>query len=326
MNKWELILYVVAFIGLVGIFIPLLDSTYWLIRVQNYIKPFYLLLATVLVCIVAVLLINGFSTTRLIALILLFGGISHCIQTIFPYSSFYKKEIQDAEGALIPSLALLIFNVLQKNDKYESLLEKVKEEQPEVILLLETDKNWENGVQSLSDDYPFVIKKVQDDTYGMMLFSKHPFLSKIVRELYKRNIPSIEVLIEKEGQPIRIMCIHPEPPMPAESKSSKPKDVEIERASNLIDSRSNSELKILAGDLNDVAWSKSAKLLKQDTDLKDPRIGRGTFNTFPTNSPFKIPIDLLFCSTEFELIEMRVLENIGSDHHPFLIKLKFPKN
>ena len=327
MNKWEVTLYILAFLCLAGIFLPYLDSTHWLIRGQEYLKMQYLLLASILLVITIVAtLYNCFQIKYWVLLSLLSLGIINCAQSIIPHSFFYHKEIKDAEQVASSNISLLIFNVLQSNNQYKLLLDTVSQINPDIILLLETDQKWDEAVSSLKETYPFVVKKIQDNTYGIMLFSKYKYEEKIVRELYEDNTPAIEAMISKDGYDIRIMCIHPKPPVPKEGGSSKSKDKEMEKAAKILDKRKDSELKILAGDLNDVAWSKSAYELKEVTSLKDPRIGRGTYNTFPTYFPFRIPIDLIFCSSDFELIEMRVLDNIGSDHYPFFINLKLPSN
>ena len=84
------------------------------------------------------------------------------------------------------------------------------------------------------------------------------------------------------------------------------------------------ELTIVIGDLNDVAWSTVATKFKKLTGLVDPRVGRGFYATFPTYSPIKIPLDHVFCSPTFELIEFGTLVSVGSDHKPVIVKLKIP--
>ncbi|MBX3268572.1 MAG: endonuclease, partial [Acidobacteria bacterium] len=56
--------------------------------------------------------------------------------------------------------------------------------------------------------------------------------------------------------------------------------------------------------------------------LLDPRIGRGFFHTFHATIPLlKFPLDHLFHSNHFRLVDFRCLERFGSDHLPVFIKL-----
>jgi endonuclease/exonuclease/phosphatase (EEP) superfamily protein YafD len=79
---------------------------------------------------------------------------------------------------------------------------------------------------------------------------------------------------------------------------------------------------VVAGDLNDVAWSSTTTLFQKVSGLLDPRIGRGLYATFNANWPLlKWPLDHLFASKEWTLGEFRRLKDIGSDHFPILVEL-----
>src|SRR5690606_33213746 len=116
--------------------------------------------------------------------------------------------------------------------------------------------------------------------------------------------------------------LHPAPPSPTENENSTERDVEL-----LVLARSLSDIQepvIVAGDLNDVAWSRTTRTFRKISGLLDPRIGRGTFNTFHANYWFlRWPLDHLFHSRHFTLVTMKRLESIGSDHFPLLTTLAF---
>jgi endonuclease/exonuclease/phosphatase (EEP) superfamily protein YafD len=79
---------------------------------------------------------------------------------------------------------------------------------------------------------------------------------------------------------------------------------------------------IVAGDFNDVAWSHTTHLFQRIGGLLDPRVGRGLFNTFDSRSRLlRFPLDHVFASRHFLLVELRRLPNIGSDHFPILMVL-----
>jgi endonuclease/exonuclease/phosphatase (EEP) superfamily protein YafD len=81
---------------------------------------------------------------------------------------------------------------------------------------------------------------------------------------------------------------------------------------------------IICGDLNDVAWSRTTKLFQKISGLLDPRIGRGLYNSFHAHYPLiRFPLDHVFHSNHFRLVELKRLPNVDSDHFPIYVSLSY---
>ena len=81
---------------------------------------------------------------------------------------------------------------------------------------------------------------------------------------------------------------------------------------------------IVLGDLNDVAWSHVTELFRKTSGLLDPRRGRGFYSTFSANHWYmRFPLDYVFCSSHFGLVNMKRLKHNGSDHFPMYMHLEF---
>jgi endonuclease/exonuclease/phosphatase (EEP) superfamily protein YafD len=79
----------------------------------------------------------------------------------------------------------------------------------------------------------------------------------------------------------------------------------------------------VAGDFNDVAWSHTTRRFQRIAGLLDPRVGRGLFNTFHADHAWlRFPLDHLFHSRHFALVDFARLPHIGSDHFPICAALR----
>lgn len=243
---------------------------------------------------------------------------------IYPYTLFARKQVLKFKGSNTDNrISILISNVLTPNKKHGKLIAHVNERQPDLLLTLETDKHWEKALAVIEKEYPYTVKIPQDNFYGMHLYSKLELEEIEVKNLISDEIPSIHGYVKLQNGPrIKIHCLHPKPPSPSEDDTSTNRDAELLMVGK--DSKADENSIIVFGDLNDVAWSRTTKLFQKISGLLDPRIGRGFFNTFHTKYPlFRWPLDHLFHTKDFTVVEIHRLKSIGSDHFPIFIKLNY---
>ncbi|HEU4455770.1 MAG TPA: endonuclease/exonuclease/phosphatase family protein, partial [Longimicrobium sp.] len=183
-----------------------------------------------------------------------------------------------------PTFRLLISNVLMENTQHERLLKLVRDSDPDVVLAVETDDAWARAMEPLAKDYPHVVRQPQDNWYGLMLFSRLPLIDPRVEFLVQDDIPSVHTEVELEdGVRLTLHGLHPRPPEPIRDQDSTPRDAELVLMGRAIGDAPERPT-VVAGDLNDVAWSRSSELFLRLSGLLDPRVGRGLYNSFSADS------------------------------------------
>ncbi|UBZ06830.1 endonuclease/exonuclease/phosphatase family protein [Salegentibacter mishustinae] len=297
----------------------------WWIRAFDFPRLQISILISVI--IVAAIIVFDFSKViHFIAVALLLVSLIYQVEKIYPYTWFAKKEVMKFEdGDPTDNISILVSNVLTPNEDYHKLLEIVNRRQPDILLTLESDEKWEEALKGLEDEYKYCIKVPQDNLYGMHLYSKLKLEETEIRYLVKDDIPSIHGFVRlDDNSKIRIHCMHPRPPSPSEADTSTNRDAELLMLGR--DVREQDDSVLVFGDLNDVAWSRTTRLFQQMSGLMDPRIGRGFFNTFHADYRFfRWPLDHVFHSNDFTLIDIAREKHIGSDHFPMYIKLNFER-
>ena len=315
---------VLVFIAVMATVLPLFAWKQWYFRIFDYPR-----LQTLFIAVAAFIWFafryfkkgrNGFIAMGLLLIVI---GVQ-CYKA-FPYTPLGAKQVMwsEKDAADTTVLSLLISNVLQTNTAYHKVIEQVNAYKPDIIITTETNQAWERELSVLEKQYPYAARVPQENTYGMHLYSKLPLGDVRVRYLISDDIPSIRSKVQlRSGEWIHLFVLHPRPPVPTEDDDSKQRDAEIILVGK--EARKEKGGVIVAGDFNDVAWSETTELFQEVTGYLDPRRGRGFYNTFHAGIPvFRWPLDHIFHSDHFKLVNIRRLENIDSDHFPMFVKLSY---
>ncbi len=295
----------------------------WWVRAFDF--PRIQISILMLLVLIATFMISPYETWwHYLIKILLILSLIYQVVKIFPYTPFAKKQVLSFKGddpnAIV---SVLVSNVLTPNKQYNRLIDLVQKKQPDILLTLETDKTWEKELEVLEKYYPYTVKIPQDNLYGMHLYSKLKLEDVEVKYLIKNDIPSIHgyVILNNRAK-IKFHALHPKPPSPTEDQTSTNRDAELLLVGK--DVKRDQESVLVFGDLNDVAWSRTTRLFQKLSGLLDPRKGRGFFNTFHADYRLlRWPLDHVFHTNDFTLIELSRGEKIGSDHFPMFIKLNY---
>lgn len=261
---------------------------------------------------------------RLPALAALLLAAGWQVWRIFPYIAIAKAEVMRADevGGMDPRSCFSVFglNVLQSNRDYAATIAAIDREQPDVLLLMETDEGWERSLAPVLARYPYRLLRPIDNTYGMLFATRLHVRSARMVDITDRDTPTVyAVLATPNGQTFGYVGLHPRPPLPGQNTDRR--DAKIEGAALAID-RVRQLPAMAMGDFNDVAWSRTTQLFKNVSGFLDPRIGRGSYPTFPARyAAVGWPLDQLFVSPGFTYRSLRVLENVGSDHRPLAAAL-----
>jgi endonuclease/exonuclease/phosphatase (EEP) superfamily protein YafD len=243
---------------------------------------------------------------------------------MYPYTFLARPQVEAAKAPGEGNTIALVFaNVLIDNRDAGGLLEIIEEERPDVVLAVETDAWWQAHLEVLARSHPFAVRRPQDNTYGMTLYSRLELVDPQVKFLVQEDVPSIHARVRlRGGALIELRCVHPRPPAPQEAKDSRPRDVELIVVGREL--REKRAPAIVLGDLNDVAWSRTNYRFQEISGLLDPRVGRGFYHTFHARWFFvRYPLDHCFHSKHFRLVSFKRLRAFGAEHFPVGIKLSY---
>lgn len=303
--------------------LPLSRCEAWWVRVLDFPRVQFMALAGVVMLLALWRLdLSHIASLAIVAVNL--ACLLYHAWWIWPYTRLHPKEVQSASaGQAEHTLSILSSNVLATNHHAQCLIELMHQYSPDILVTLESTVWWQQQLAVLETEYPYTIKCPLDNLYGMHVYSRLPLDNGTIEYLVEDDVPSMHCLVTLAcGTQIKAHFVHPAPPSPTENDESTERDAELLAvAHSVADSRFPV---IVAGDLNDVAWSTTTRLFRKISGLLDPRIGRGMFNTFHAQHWFiRWPLDHLFHSHHFRVVKLQRLILTGSDHFALLACLSF---
>jgi endonuclease/exonuclease/phosphatase (EEP) superfamily protein YafD len=309
--------------AIISSLMPLIKAQMWWIRMFDFprVQVGFLLALSLVLC----LLTGCKEIDEKIYMMILSGALIFQSIRILPYTFITRNEVKSAKKIKEDSkLSILVVNVYMNNNESEKCINLIKKVNADIVLTLETNKWWQERLNIIEKDYPYCIHVPLENTYGLMLYSRLKLIDPHIRYLIKNDIPSVKTKIElPSGQHVLFYGVHPKPPSPGESETSEERDTELLVIGKEVKKEQTLPV-IVAGDLNDVAWSHTTHLFQRISGLLDPRKGRGMYSTYNAKSIFwRWPLDHVFHSSHFKLIKMKRHEKIGSDHFPICISLSY---
>lgn len=315
------LVYVLAFAVLVSTALPVLRADAWWIRIFDF--PRLQIVTAAVVAIIGFIVLGADSLLDSLVMSALALSIGLHGYRILPFTPVWRKQVTSA-GEIIagPRVSVLVANVLMDNRNSDGLFSLVDQHDPDIILTLEIDGWWATKLRRYEASHPHSLFHPLQTTYGIAIQSRIPAEVLSVRHLVSDEIPSILArFVLAPGKTCQFYGLHPRPPHPEQAETTARRDAEL-----LIVGKEVAQLDgpvIVAGDLNDVAWSHTTRLFQRISRLVDPRRGRGMFNTFHADRWYaRWPLDHIFHTEDFHLISIERLPAFGSDHFPVLARLQ----
>lgn len=216
-------------------------------------------------------------------------------------------------------IKLLIANVNTRNTRHADVLALIEREQPDVIVLMETNDRWIDAMSPITGKYTHAIHKARNDNFGIALFSRFPLIEPAIVSPGDDGLPSIAAGLASEGGVVQLLATHPLPPV--SNARARSRDTQLIEAADWV-SRLDGP-RILTGDLNVTMWSPVYKRTVGGLGLTNTRRGFGVRPTWPSRFGLAgIPIDHCLVSEHFGVTGCRVGPDIGSDHRPLVVELR----
>ncbi len=300
-------------LGLVTV-LPEMRETFWVIRMFDIPR----VQIAVLILLLLPVGFLAFPDPPYVVLIVLFGALAFQAAKILPFTALGRREID-----LVPdapdTLKILIANVLMENEQHHRIADLIRQEDPDIVFLMEIDDTWSRAMAPVLQHYPVRIDQPKAHHYGLTFATR--LETQEARAVYLSDDDTPAVLARMVSPCGRAFCfigLHPQPPLPGTDTDAR--DQQIIYSARF--ARDQDVPVIAAGDFNAAAWGRTAQRFKYIGEYLDPRRGRGLLSSFDARSwLLRCPIDQIYVTQQIAVADFRRGPDIGSDHFPFLATL-----
>ncbi len=310
------LLEITIFFSALGTILAVFEKFSWILALFANLRLQYLLafiVSGIVINLIAKFILKEklSKTNKSIVLISFLGIIINLVSMV---DISFNMPVKHGDEITVASL-----NVYTQNTRYSEVVSYIKNNNIDIIVLLEINSQWVNNLKSLNNTYQYSIINPQEDNFGIVLLSKFPIKKYEIK--YFSGVPSIYAEILLPNTEVSIIGTHPLPPISEDY--SKMRNTHLEKMAEFIQSKKMNKT-VLLGDLNTTPWSFYLKNLKDKGNLRDTNNGifRATWNKY--NLLFAIPIDYILTTKDIELKTFMIGSSIGSDHSLVKAKIKVP--
>ncbi|MBN8249354.1 MAG: endonuclease/exonuclease/phosphatase family protein [Verrucomicrobia bacterium] len=217
-----------------------------------------------------------------------------------------------------PRVRLVSLNVHTANRAFGRVLDYLRQEDPDLILLLEVDAHWMRELAILTNGYPTLVADVREDNFGIALFSRRPLTAPEVVMLEGSEVPSIIAGIALGERRLQLLGTHPVPP--ASPDGARERDAQLLSIGRWAAEHRGAA--VVLGDLNVTPWSPVFHALLREGRLRRPHPGWGIVATWQLQNPLiSLPLDHCLVSPGIAVTRLTVGPEVGSDHRPLSVEL-----
>jgi endonuclease/exonuclease/phosphatase (EEP) superfamily protein YafD len=302
----------------VATMLPFSDSPRWWVRAADFPRVQVLVMFALTAALGFWLDDPAARTAGVVSLV----GMAVQAAYILPYTPVLPREIKAAPpGETADDVRFLAINVKMENDHHAGIAEEIRRSDADVLLLMETDQAWADGLAEVLSTYTTVLRQPQSNHYGMIFATRLAVERAELVRLTADDTPTAFAELRSPGGTVfRFVGLHPVPSVPGEDTETR--DAQILYAARY--ARNGTTPVIAMGDFNTVAWSKVARRFKEGGAFLDPRIGRGLVASFDARYRLlRFPIDQFYLKGPVAMVDFRRGDPVGSDHFPMHAHVRF---
>lgn len=281
----------------------------WLCDLFVHFRVQYCVLGAILAVVLATLRRPGLAALSFLV----------ALANLPPIVPQFMRSAVAAPAAVGAPLKVVSFNVFKYSSQYQRMVDFVRGEAPDVLVLMEVTPGWATSLAELAPDFPYRWVNVGDDVSGLAVLSRRVPLETHVIDLGGNGVSSLQFTLPDPNGPLTFVATHLSWPLGPQHAAIR--NAQLDSLARL--ARQHRGAFAIIGDLNVTPYSVRFQHLLRDGGLRNCAEGLGLQGTWPSLfPPLHIQIDHCLTNAEVQASDFRVGGFLGSDHLPISVELR----
>jgi len=283
---------------------------HWFAELFSHFRFYYLLVQALLVLI---FLHSGRWAFMAATLLLAIPNAFYVTPYLTPF--LIQQSVAEGEQSDVDIVAL---NLNFRNRDYARVRAYFDAVAADMIVAAELTSAWQDELRSLDRMYPYQVGERRPDPWGLMVYSRLPFVEAELLDLGVAGSVHARVVLNTDDGLLQIFAVHLYSPTTPERAAKR--NTQLSELARLVN---DSDLPTaIVGDLNVTPFSPYFEQLLSSAGVIDARRRDGFHFTWPTSPvPLWIPIDHVLADPTVRVTRVERGPAAGSDHYPLEISI-----
>lgn len=246
------------------------------------------------------------------------------VANLVPLTPYLLPVVKPTPVSETTVTRIMMLNLLSGNQHHDDVVDYVKTHQPDLFIAIEADHEWTESLKPIQRLFPHRYLVDDQGTSSIAAYSRLPFDSIDVHSSTQRRLPSLDMTVTIDQQPVRIFATHPYIPLTHEKARLR-----NEQFDEIESSLGQSGSRILLGDFNCAPWSPHFGDVLRNTRLTPAGYGHGLRPTWYRRARaygplrqtwiFALKLDHVLVSDDLIVVDHQIGPCLGSDHRPVIV-------
>lgn len=201
-------------------------------------------------------------------------------------------------------------NVNVDNPDPGSVLAWINQENPDIVMLIEANRQWRSLADQLLEAFPFNRMADNSGRHGMILLSRFPLENATSTRAGPYSLPTLSVSVETPIGQLMVIGVHPNAPTSANDYQAR--NLYLAQISAM--AQTTGKPTLMMGDFAAVPWSSGFETIRNLPNLQ-PDVWKMPATWPPAAGRFGLPLDNILLTVPYTSTRGLLLRNLAAGAH-----------